>query len=217
MSGRRMSSTEVLAWPVSSAVPRGSMQQDTPHATSDAQLIEALRSGEGWAALQLYERLLDTVTRTLSRLLRHQPHALEDLVQTTFERMIRFLTANTLDARCNLRGWASTVASNVAIDYLRRELSERRLFVSADAHHEAAGANGSPEAALDSRASLRKLQRLIAAMDPKYAQTVILHDVLGHELSEIALLMDVSVAAAQSRLVRGRKELLRRAGQGRVS
>jgi DNA-directed RNA polymerase specialized sigma24 family protein len=39
---------------------------------------------------------------------------------------------------------------------------------------------------------------------------MLLHDMLGKELSEIAVLMDISVAAAQSRLVRGRKELEQR-------
>jgi DNA-directed RNA polymerase specialized sigma24 family protein len=47
-------------------------------------------------------------------------------------------------------------------------------------------------------------------MKPQYAETVFLHDVLGHELAEIALMMRVSVAAAQSRLVRGRKDLHKR-------
>jgi DNA-directed RNA polymerase specialized sigma24 family protein len=36
-----------------------------------------------------------------------------------------------------------------------------------------------------------------------------LHDLLGHELAEIAQFTGVTAAAAPSRLVRGRKELLR--------
>jgi RNA polymerase sigma-70 factor (ECF subfamily) len=47
-------------------------------------------------------------------------------------------------------------------------------------------------------------------MTPERAETLLLHDMLGKELSEIAVLTGVSVAAAQSRLVRGRNELLER-------
>jgi RNA polymerase sigma-70 factor (ECF subfamily) len=47
-------------------------------------------------------------------------------------------------------------------------------------------------------------------MDPARAEAVFLHDVLGHELAEIAVITGATVAAAQSRLVRGRKELLER-------
>jgi len=47
-------------------------------------------------------------------------------------------------------------------------------------------------------------------MKSTHAEAVFLHDVLGHELAEIAIMTQVSVSAAQSRLVRGRRELFRR-------
>jgi DNA-directed RNA polymerase specialized sigma24 family protein len=47
-------------------------------------------------------------------------------------------------------------------------------------------------------------------MSPKKAMVLVLHDVLGHDLTEVSVMLGVSVSAAQSRLVRGRRELLRR-------
>jgi RNA polymerase sigma-70 factor (ECF subfamily) len=199
--------------------PEGALQQPltgarpiVPAAT-DVELIAALQRGEEWAASALYDRVQGPVVRTLSRLLRQRQSAeLEDLTQTTFERMIRFLTQRSLGGSCNLPGWSRAVATNVAIDFLRRDVSERRLFVPSESCvDELRSHDAQPESSLDSRTSLRRVQTIIAAMSPKYAETVVLHDVLGHDLVEIADMMGATVAATQSRLVRGRKDLLRRA------
>jgi RNA polymerase sigma-70 factor (ECF subfamily) len=44
-------------------------------------------------------------------------------------------------------------------------------------------------------------------MSQERATAVLLYDVFGYELAEIAAMTGVSAAAAQSRVVRGRKEL----------
>jgi DNA-directed RNA polymerase specialized sigma24 family protein len=45
------------------------------------------------------------------------------------------------------------------------------------------------------------------------AEAVVLHDIFGYSLAEIAALTGDSVAAVQSRLVRGRGEVLRLLGK----
>ncbi len=53
-------------------------------------------------------------------------------------------------------------------------------------------------------------------MNADQAQTLLLHDVLGHGLVEVASMMGVTVAAAQRRLSRGHQELLRRASMRNI-
>jgi hypothetical protein len=96
MTQRDLTPTHVLpAWPdrtgPRAVVRRGAMGEDI----GEAELLQALQRGEGWGAVQLYERLHEPVSRTLARLLRRSGEQLEDLVQTSFERMIRFLIHNS--------------------------------------------------------------------------------------------------------------------------
>jgi DNA-directed RNA polymerase specialized sigma24 family protein len=62
----------------------------------------------------------------------------------------------------------------------------------------------------DSVAQRESLARIVGHLDElgeKLAWTFVLHDVLGYRLRDVARIMGGSEAAAQSRLVRGRKRL----------
>jgi RNA polymerase sigma-70 factor (ECF subfamily) len=181
--------------------------------TTDEALLAGLERRENWAAAALFERLENVVERSLYRILQQRTSDFEDLVQMTFERIVRTLIERRFAAQCSLATWASAIASNVAIDALRARIRERRLFAgepleSAD-NHVSSRHSGSDR--LEQRAEILRLQRVLSQMNPGQAEALYLHDVVGHELSEIAEITGVSVAAAQSRLVRGRKEFLRRA------
>ena len=194
---------------------------------SDEEIVLGLTRGEAGAAEQLYDRVHLHVQASLRRILRSTGPDYEDLVQASFERILKTLTERALKSPFNLPGWASAVATHVALDALRRRVREQRLFArfslgpapldlepdlartpARDAGH---AASSDPERALSARAELLRLQKILGAMNPKHADVLVLHDVLGHELSAIAQITGLTVAAAQSRLVRGRKELLRRA------
>jgi RNA polymerase sigma-70 factor, ECF subfamily len=181
---------------------------------SDQALLDALSMREPGAASALYDKLLSVVERTLYRVLQRRGSDFEDLVQITFERIVRTLVERRFAANCKLTTWAAAIATNVAIDSVRARIRERRIFSeeSSEVVECHSGSVGASER-MEVRAEVVRVQQVLAAMNPEQAQAVLLHDVIGHNLAEVAEIAGVSVAAAQSRLVRGRKEFMRRARQ----
>jgi len=182
-------------------------------ALSDQQIIDGLATGQAWAAGMFYDRVSGVVERTLRRILQSSDADYDDLQQMTLERVVQSLVERRFSGACSLTTWASAIAGHVGVDALRRRVRERKLFrddheAATQVPHRVDGLTF--ERRLEARSEIALVQHSLATMKPEHAETVLLHDALGHELSEIAVLMGVSVAAAQSRLIRGRKELLKR-------
>lgn len=205
LAGRHVSNSVLRVLP-------GSGQRTS---VSDEQIIAAVLAGDEHVANQLYERLVDTVDRTLYRVFGRREQDHEDLIQKSFEQIILTLVRGSFAGACSLRTWASSVTSRVAFNALRARKRERRVFDRTpqldDARDvttsfEPTGASGTEGHAL-ARADLDRIRAILVHMNPGRAEAVFLHDVLGHELAEIAVMEGISVAAAQSRLVRGRAEL----------
>jgi RNA polymerase sigma-70 factor (ECF subfamily) len=182
-----------------------------PAQRSDEALIDAVQRGEQRVASELYDRLIEVIDHTLYRIFGRREPDHDDLVQTTFEQIVRTLTQRSYARACNLRTWASSIASHVGLNALRARRRERSVIDrSLQGDIELVPLDRDAERTAQARAELEELRLTLADMKSDQAHAVFLHDVLGHDLAEIALLLDVSVAAAQSRLVRGRRELYRR-------
>ena len=178
---------------------------------ADADVIEAVVRGDGAVAGELYDRLSRTVDQTLFRVLGRREADHEDLVQSTFEQIVKTLTQQRFAGACSLKTWASSVASHVALNALRSRRRERGVFDRHDSEApDAAVSNADPERDLSLRRELDRVRGELAQMSAGRAEALLLHDVLGHDLAEIAALTGTSIAAAQSRLVRGRHELMER-------
>lgn len=121
----------------------------------------------------------------------------EDLVQ---EVMIRAVTARAAGAEIdNLEAWLFRVAHNASLDLLRHKA--RANLVPLDDEIQP-GLEPMPEPELAAIGFRTFLQ--LAAL-PRCA--VVLKDVLGHTIEEIAAIADCSPAAAKSALQRGRTRL----------
>jgi RNA polymerase sigma factor (sigma-70 family) len=155
--------------------------------------------------------LLPVVDAALRRVVTAGDPEYEDLLQSALEAVLAAIGKDRFRGDASLSTWASTIARNVAIDVLRARSRERRVFAHDAGTEELAAqsqATGpSPERLADVRQQLTQYHDALWRLSPAKAQVVYLYDVLGHRLEEIASVIGSSIAATQSRLVRGRKEI----------
>jgi RNA polymerase sigma-70 factor (ECF subfamily) len=174
--------------------------------------VDAVQRGDAQVASLLYDRLLGAVDHALYRVFGRREHDHDDLVQAAFEQIVLTLSRRSYARACSLQTWASTIATHLAFNALRSRRRERRIFdrdPNTTTESEPVS-TADLERTAGARADLERVRSSLIQMKPERAETVFLHDVLGHDLAEIALMTRVSVSAAQSRLVRGRRELRRR-------
>jgi len=150
----------------------------------DTQLLGAVRAGDARAAVALYERSRPIV-----------------------QRMVEIVsTVDRYRGECPFDGWIATVAAHVVYKSLRRRSLERRFLTAAPEDLDPASAEQPAESAV-LRSILGRVRGHLEGVEPGRAWAFLLHDVHGYDLREVAQIMGVSAAAAQSRLVRGRKDL----------
>jgi RNA polymerase sigma-70 factor (ECF subfamily) len=183
----------------------------------DEALIEAVARCDIRRARQLHDRLISAIEPALYRVLGRREADHDDLVQATLEQIVLSLRRGRFARGCSLSTWASAVAAHVAYNALRSRRCARRVFDSVELHDvvdDRAAVDprmvGDAEKEIGIRARIHAAQAHLTAMSPDKAMVLVLHDVLGHELAEIAPMLGISLAAAQSRLVRGRREFLKR-------
>jgi RNA polymerase sigma-70 factor (ECF subfamily) len=177
---------------------------------SDEDVIRAFARGDLRDAELLYVRLIGVVDSILYKVLGRREPEHDDLVQAAFEQIIVTLTRKTYAGGCSLAGWAAVIASHIGLNTIRSRKRARRVFaLEADTEDVSAEAEGHAdvEAQVMARREVDRLRHHLSEMDPGRAQTILVHDVFGHSLTETARLTGVTMSAAQSRLVRGRREL----------
>jgi len=133
----------------------------------------------------------------------------EDVTQEVFVRA--YLTLNRYRSEIgSLSGWLTHVARNLLIDRYRRTRRQKQFQPIRE-----------PELTVPDPHALNPLQRLaqdeaaiwvhtaLQSLSPNTRSVIVLHDLEGLALDEVAAVLHIPLGTVKSRLIRGRRELAR--------
>jgi RNA polymerase sigma-70 factor (ECF subfamily) len=177
-----------------------------PPSLDDVEIVEACRRGDATAAGALHARVRSVIDRTIARLLGRKDSYFEDLAQLAMIALVHSMPS--FRGECSLDTWTARITAFAVYKELRRRKIEHTVIAPDSSDLEADSVSGPDmQASTEARSVLRRVRLHLAELDPVKAWTLLLHDVGGFDLKEIAEITGASVAAAQSRLVRGRADL----------
>ena len=168
------------------------------HSTLEAKLVEGLRCGDLRCYRQLYELFAPRVRRLLLRLF-HSAAVADDAVQATF--LIAFEKAGQFDGRSAMLTWLTCIALREA----RRQVARTAREVGMEVEATVFGRTPEDEA-VHLQAS-RQLGSLIDALPEEKRIALLLFEVEGLSVQEVADVLGEPRGTVLARLSRTRAEL----------
>lgn len=169
-------------------------------AAQDARLLARVLDGDHDAFNQIMRNHEDRVFSVCLRIMGSRELAL-DAVQETF--LTAFRKADQFKGKSALGTWIYRIAVNTCYDQLRKQ--KRRAADPIPEHLDPA--DHSAEDAMDSAALRPELQRALAELPEDFRSAVVLADIEGLGLNQVAEIVGVPVGTVKSRVFRGRRLL----------
>lgn len=179
---------------------------------SDEALLDQARRGDARALDRLARRYQDVVYSVVLGMIRHPEDALDltqDILVKAFGVLDRFA------GRSAFRTWLFRIAINRCIDYRRRKsLSvvslEDETLKSVGFEPVSRSDWGDPARTLDAKELEQEVLRAVDSLPEPLRTAVVLHDIEGMELGQLAEALGCRTGTAKSRLFRGRERIRRR-------
>ena len=171
-------------------------------ATSDEALAAAANAGDRGALETLLARHVDRVHAICRRVTGHP----EDALDATQEALIALTRGlHRYDGRSLFTTWLYRVATNAALDELRRRKRRPEPAEWTEDRPGPAGAGGGSPAPVESVVAARlDVDAALARLTPEFRAAVVLRDLCDLDYSEIAEVLDVPIGTVRSRIARGR-------------
>lgn len=172
---------------------------------TDGELMAGTQAGDRGAFARLVERHADGLLNYLARLT-GSPETAEDLAQETFLRLYR--TAGRYRETGHFQAYLYRIATNLARSERRRQLRWRALHPLLAASTPDRAEPGAGRRLLG-REMGEALERALAELSPKLRAPILLHEVEGLAVAEVARTLGCPPGTVKSRLHRARKHLER--------
>lgn len=175
------------------------------NAETDHELIGRVVSGDREAFEEIMRSHEDRVFSVCMRIMSDREKAL-DATQDTFLTVFR--KAAQFKGNSALGTWIYRIAVNTCYDQIRK--SRRQSAESLPEHMDPS--DPSAQEAIDSAALRPEIQDALAGIPMEFRAAVILSDIEGMSLPEVAMVLGVPVGTVKSRVFRGRRLLAKRLG-----
>jgi RNA polymerase sigma-70 factor (ECF subfamily) len=179
----------------------------------DEQLVTAAQGGDGVAMDQLLRRHYDRVQAVCRRI----AGSTRDADDATQEAMIRIVkNLDRFDGRSAFGTWAYRIATNTALDELRKRKRRPQLHLVADDDERFGGsaeqADGLAHHEVEAIADRMAISAALADVPEDFRLPVVMRDVGDLDYAEIAEELGVPIGTVKSRIARGRKMLIEQLG-----
>ncbi len=177
----------------------------------DHALVEAARGGDRGAFSDLVNRHARRIYRTARHMTKNDADA-EDVLQEAFIKAYSKLNQFQGDAQFST--WLTRIAVNEALMRLRKRRNSKTVSLDEEMQtedgsisREVADKRETPEETLGREETRALLEQAVDSLAEGYRTVFVLRDVEGFTTEETAEMLDLSISAVKSRLLRARLQL----------
>jgi RNA polymerase sigma-70 factor (ECF subfamily) len=180
-------------------------EEDKNSDTPEVEIIRLAQAGDAGAFERLYRRYGRRVYHLCLRIVKNEAEA-EDLTQEAFLKVFRKI--HTFQGKAAFSTWLHRVSVNTVLMSLRKKKRVEIPLENDDQYEEDPGVPrqipGRADPALSGLFDRENLKRVFRELPQGYKRMLVLHDVLGYDHNEIALLVKCSVGNSKSQLHKAR-------------
>ena len=185
----------------------------TATGTDDADLVIAAQGGDRDALDQLLRRHFDRIHAVCRRIAGSTRDA-DDAAQEALIRIVRAL--GRFDGRASFSTWSYRIATNAALDELRKRSRRPQLHLVGDDPERRAGVTEATDELAQRRVEgvvdRLAIDAALAELPEEFRVPVVMRDVGDLDYAEIAEALSVPIGTVKSRIARGRRMLVERLG-----